>query len=74
MPIVQIDMLEGRTVEQKRTLVRRVTEAIVESLNCAPDTVRIVLREMKPEHLGIGGVLSLDSRTDGKGPTGGPNS
>ena len=31
MPIVQIDLLEGRTVEQKRAMVAKVTEAIQET-------------------------------------------
>ncbi|MDK2882619.1 MAG: 4-oxalocrotonate tautomerase, partial [Bacillota bacterium] len=37
MPIVQIDLLEGRTVEQKRQLVAKVTEAITESLGVPAD-------------------------------------
>jgi len=31
MPIIQIDMLEGRTVEQKRNLVQKVTEVVCET-------------------------------------------
>lgn len=60
MPIVQIDLLEGRTLEQKREMVKRVTEAIVETVNCPPEAVKIILREMKPEHLGEAGVLRCD--------------
>jgi 4-oxalocrotonate tautomerase len=60
MPIVQIDLLEGRTIDQKRQLVKKVTDAIVESANCAPDAVRIILREMPKEHLAIAGKLKAD--------------
>jgi 4-oxalocrotonate tautomerase family enzyme len=30
MPLVQITMLEGRTVDQKRKLAKRITDALVE--------------------------------------------
>ena len=60
MPIVQIDLLEGRSIEQKRQLVKKVTEAIVETANCPPDAVRIVLREMAKEHFAIAGKLKAD--------------
>ncbi|SMB96130.1 4-oxalocrotonate tautomerase [Desulfonispora thiosulfatigenes DSM 11270] len=60
MPIVQIDLLEGRTVEQKRELVTKVTEAISESVNCSKDNVTIILRDMPTHHLAKAGVLKCD--------------
>lgn len=61
MPIVQIDMLEGRTVDQKRALVEKVTEAITETANCPASAVTVILREMPKENLGQGGKLRADS-------------
>ena len=61
MPIVQIDLLEGRTVEQKRAMVAKVTEAIQETANCPADAVTIIIREMPPIHLGKGGKLRSDA-------------
>jgi len=63
MPIVQIEMLEGRTLEQKRKLVKEVTEAIVKSLNCPPEAVSIIIREMKKEHYAKAGELVIDKNT-----------
>jgi len=60
MPIVQIELIEGRTVEQKRTLVRKVTDAVCESVNCPPEAVSIILREMKKEHFAKAGRLYSD--------------
>ena len=60
MPIVQIDLLEGRTIDQKRALVKKVTEAITESVQCPPEAVTIMIREMPPEHLGKAGKLRSD--------------
>lgn len=60
MPLVQIDMLEGRTVEQKREMVKKLTDVIVETAKCPPEAVTIILREMPPTHLGKAGVLRSD--------------
>ncbi len=60
MPMVQIEMFEGRTVEQKRMLVKKVTDAIAESINTAPENIKIVIREMKPENHAVAGKLSSD--------------
>ena len=34
MPILQVEILKGRTLEQKREMVRKVTDAVTETLNC----------------------------------------
>lgn len=60
MPIVQIDMIEGRTTEQKRELVKRVTAAISETANCPTAAVTIIIRDMPKENLGQGGALRAD--------------
>lgn len=60
MPIVQIDLLTGRTVEQKRKMVKEVTDAISKNLNCDASAVTIIIREMTKEHLANGGILRVD--------------
>ncbi|WP_149733290.1 2-hydroxymuconate tautomerase [Propionispora hippei] len=60
MPIVQIDMLEGRSTEQKRELAKKITEVIVETAKCQPDAVTIVIREAAKQHISKAGVLMLD--------------
>jgi len=62
MPIVQIDILEGRTIDQKRELVRRVTTAVAESINCSPSAITIIIREMRKDCLGLGGALQSDNK------------
>lgn len=62
MPIVQIELLEGRTIEQKRTLVKEVTDAICKTLNAKPEAVRIILRDMKFENFANAGVLRSDQK------------
>jgi len=60
MPIVQIDMLEGRTVEQKREMVAKITQVIVETAKCSAEAVNIVIRDMAPHDYGSAGKLRVD--------------
>ncbi len=62
MPILQVEMLKGRTVEQKREMVRKVTEAITETLNCPQEAVSIIIREMELENIAKAGILKVDSK------------
>ncbi len=61
MPIVQIHMIEGRSVEQKRALVQKVTDAVCETINVTPEHVKIILSDMAKHDYAIGGVLKLDA-------------
>ena len=56
MPIIRIDLLEGRTPERKRDLIQCVTAAVVAVLEVQPEQVRVLLNEIPPEHWAVGGV------------------
>ncbi|CAM5779559.1 MULTISPECIES: 4-oxalocrotonate tautomerase [Brevibacillus] len=56
MPIVQIQVLEGRDKQQIARLIASVTEAVVESLEVRPEQVRVIVSEVPPTHWGVGGV------------------
>ena len=58
MPIVQVNMLEGRSVAQKRRMIAAVTEALVESLGVPADSVRILIPELNAEHFAVSGVTA----------------
>jgi 4-oxalocrotonate tautomerase len=62
MPIIQVNMIEGRTVDQKRKLVSEITNAVVKSLNVPPDAVRIILQDMSKENYAIAGTLHIDNK------------
>lgn len=71
MPIIQVNLLEGRTVQQKRAMIAAVTEAVVDSLDVPRDSVRIMINEMHPEHFALAGISAgekpLKSRKTGNG-------
>ena len=55
MPVAQINILEGRTDEQKEALIHEVTDAIVRSLDAPVESVRVIINEMPKQHFGIAG-------------------
>jgi len=60
MPILQVEILKGRTIEQKRKMVRKVTDAITETLDCPEEAVRIIIREMEFDNFAKAGILKVD--------------
>jgi 4-oxalocrotonate tautomerase len=60
MPIANIQILAGRAPEAKRALIQSVTAAIVQSLQVKPESVRVIVQEVPPEHWGIGGVSAAE--------------
>jgi len=61
MPFIIVEAFEGRTVEQKRGLVKDVTEAVSKNFAVPPEAVIILIHEMKRENLGEAGELMIDS-------------
>ena len=45
MPRVTVEALNGRTIEQKRRLVKDLTEAVVKNFNVGPEAVTVVIHE-----------------------------
>ncbi|HUK86699.1 MAG TPA: 2-hydroxymuconate tautomerase [Terriglobales bacterium] len=62
MPHIQVTMLRGRTTEQKRKLVQRLTEAMVEEAGAARDAVTVALVEVEKEDFARGGTLIVDRK------------
>lgn len=62
MPIVTINMLEGRTKEQKTGLIKNVSSAVTETLGGPPESVRVIINEMPFDHYGIAGLPVLEYR------------
>jgi 4-oxalocrotonate tautomerase len=60
MPTVIIEADEGRTIEQKRGLVKDITDAVCKNYNVKPEAVTILLHEQKKENRGKAGKLVID--------------
>lgn len=62
MPVIQVTMSSGRTVEQKRELVRILTMETARILGTKEDSVRVLLYEVSGENWGNAGVLGADMK------------
>lgn len=60
MPFAQIYILEGRTEEQKRAAIEKVTDALCESLGAKRETVRVMILDVPKSQWGIGGKTAKD--------------
>ncbi len=60
MAHVQITLLEGRTVEQKRRAVQRITQALQEEMNVNPEKLTIAFVEVPRHSYARHGVLISD--------------
>lgn len=57
MPIIRIEILEGRSAEQKQDLVAGLTREAVRVLGCSPGSVYVVIDDVSKDNWGIGGIL-----------------
>jgi len=62
MPVIQITISRGRSVEQKRELVKVLTKETARIMKTQEDKVRILIYEVSKENWGNAGILGLDMK------------
>lgn len=62
MPTYHVEMMEGRTVEQKKKLVAEITRVSVEILGGVADSVDVIITDVKRENWATGGKLWSEPR------------
>ena len=60
MPVVTVEMWEGRTVDQKRKLVKAITEAMVEHCGASPTHLHVIIHDVPRDSWGRDGTLGSD--------------
>ncbi len=60
MPFVTVELLAGRTVEQKRKAAEAITQAVAEHLKVQPASVYVIFHELSRENLASDGKLFAD--------------
>ena len=60
MPFITIEMVEGRTPEQKRELVEKITQVVSEVVDVPKERVFIFLEDLKKDHYAKAGKLLID--------------
>jgi 4-oxalocrotonate tautomerase len=62
MPTLRVELMEGRTVEQKRELTEKLTQACVDVLKVQPGSVDILYFDIKRHDWATGGELWSDKK------------
>ena len=57
VPIIRIEMLEGRTLDQKKELVEVLSRETARITGCSVDSIYVVIENVKKENWGAGGRL-----------------
>ncbi len=61
MPVVTIQMYEGRTIEQKRELVAAITEAVARIAKTTPEATEVIIQDIPRHNWAQAGKLASDS-------------
>ncbi|WP_082308436.1 tautomerase family protein [Achromobacter sp. Marseille-Q4962] len=57
MPILNVQIMQGHTAEQKTRLLQSVSDAVVQSIAAPLASVRAVLHEVPPAHVIVAGEI-----------------
>jgi 4-oxalocrotonate tautomerase len=60
MPSITVQLLSGRTIEQRRAFAAAVTDVAVDTLGARRGDVRIAFEHIDPADVSNGGVLAVD--------------
>ncbi|MBU5309072.1 2-hydroxymuconate tautomerase [Ligilactobacillus saerimneri] len=60
MPLIHIELIEGRSQEHLKNLVADVTAAVVKNTGAPAEHVHVVLNEMQKNRYAVGGTLKSD--------------
>ncbi|MCY9666787.1 4-oxalocrotonate tautomerase [Paenibacillus alginolyticus] len=61
MPIVNIQVLQGRPENKIKDLIGSVTDTVANTLEVPKERVRVIVTEVPKSHWGIGGVAVSDT-------------
>jgi 4-oxalocrotonate tautomerase len=64
MPIIRVEMFKGRNREQKRALVKELTDGFLRACGGKPESVQVVIADVDKEDWGVAGVLMADKYPD----------
>jgi 4-oxalocrotonate tautomerase len=62
VPLVEINLLAGRPPEKIRELIHQVHAAVQTSLDAPPENIRVIVREVPPEHWAVGDVTKAEQQ------------
>lgn len=61
MPVIIVNMIEGRTKKQKQALVKELTEVTCRTIETSKEKVKIIINEISKDNYAIAGQLLIDA-------------
>jgi 4-oxalocrotonate tautomerase len=62
MPVVTVEMWDGRTIDQKKLLVEGITSTFVK-VGIPAEAVHVIIHDVPRHNWGSGGKLALETKT-----------
>ena len=64
MPVLRVEMWEGRTTDQKRALVDVLSKETARITGCEVSSIYVIITDVKKENWGAGGRLCSEKHPD----------
>ena len=55
MPLIHVEIMEGRSEAQVENLIKHLTQATEDALQAPRENIRVIVTEIPKTHWGIGG-------------------
>lgn len=62
MPIINVQIMEGRPPEKVKDLIKNITNTVSETLDAPKENIRVLVTELPKTHWGIAGVPVSDKK------------
>lgn len=62
LPIIQVNLIEGRQPEKIKALIENITDTVVETLDAPRESVRVLVTELPKTNWGIAGVPASERK------------
>ncbi|MEH7094319.1 4-oxalocrotonate tautomerase [Neobacillus vireti] len=56
MPLINVQIMEGRPPEKITELIKNLTHTVEETLNAPKESIRVIVTEVPKTHWGIAGI------------------
>lgn len=62
MPIINVQMMEGRPPEKVAEVIQNITNTVSETLNAPKENIRVIVTEIPKTHWGIAGTPASERK------------
>jgi len=61
LPLIHVEILEGRPPEKVKKMIEKITDAVEEALEAPRPSIRVIVTEIPKTHWAVGGVPIADN-------------